>query len=145
MRPINDERGFLDIYLMGIFTIGVIIVFSVLLTAAAICRQNAVASYSCFTEVADFATRTAVMNGYTGATDAPQVGLYFKDSFTGAGTFNPNSGCVWCAQGTPLPNGTTSRADGYLFTLSAVPVLIGNIPLIGPVTVPITMSYYAEL
>jgi hypothetical protein len=164
MQLVNDERGFLDIYLMGIFLIGSIIMFSVLLATAAVCRQNAIASYSCFTEAADFAIHTAMMNDIYAANDedSSQVETYFTDSFDNVAqttysdnAFTPQSGSPFpgniqmntlapYSQGSALPNGTTASEDGFWISLS-VPVLVGNVPLVGQTSVPVTMNYFAEL
>jgi len=164
MQLLNDERGFLGIYLTGLFLIGAVIIFSVLLTIAAVCRQNALASYSYFTEAADFAMHTAVMNGYSAANDedAPQVETYFTDSFSSVahtsyccnlftpqpgspfpGTIQINSFAPY-SQGGSLPNGTLARADGFWISLN-IPVSVGNVPLVEQPNYPITMNYYAEL
>lgn len=76
---LRDERGFVHIYLMGLFSMVCVIILAMMLATFAGARKNAVAAYSWLTEAADFAAHTAVMNGVTAADyeDAPQVETYF--------------------------------------------------------------------
>jgi hypothetical protein len=164
MNVIQDERGFLDVYLLGIFFIFATILLAILLATAAGARKNAVASYSWFTEAADYAAHTAAMNGLTTANNenAPYVEQYFNDSFASI-TQTSNSGNEFEPQGgsplqgniqitgfTPygagsvLPNGASAKADGYWISIT-VPVLSANLPFIGNQNVNVPMGYFAEL
>ena len=164
---LRDERGFVHIYLMGLFSMVCVIVLAMMLATFAGARKNAVAAYAWFTEAADFAAHTAVINGVTAANyeDAPQVETYFTDSFSGitqtcfsGGEFVPGAGSPFLVpiafnesggftpynQGDTLPDGSTAGADGFLINVT-VPVFVGSFPFVGQQSINVPMSYYAEL
>ena len=164
MDIIHDERGFLDLYLLGILIIFATLLLSVLLALACGARKNAVASYGWFTEAADYAAHTAVLNGITAANDenAPYVEQYFDDSFSGitqtsysGNEFTPQAGSPFKGNiqinsftpynaGATLPDSTRAGADGYWISIE-VPVLVATVPYAGPQSVGVPMSYFAEL
>jgi hypothetical protein len=165
--PINivdDERGFLDLYILCLFSIGCIIIFSMMLATFAGAKKNATAAYSWFTEASDYTAHTAVMNGITTANDenSPYVRQYFDGAFTGitqttanGNEYDPQTGSPFLEpveltgftpyqQGDILPNGNTAGVDGYWIAIT-VPVFVGTFPFAGQQSINVPMGYFAEL
>ncbi len=166
MNVMSDERGFLHIYLMGMFAIGCVIMFAIMLGTFASARQNAVTAYSWLIEAGDFTANEAAMNGITSANyqTASEVETYFENSYSGitqtrqsGSDFTPAAGSPFpgpiiltsftqYSQGEALPNNEgTANEDGFLVSMN-VPVLSVVFPYVGQepeIIVP--MSYYIAL
>ena len=161
---INDERGAISTYFMGVYAIGIILIFAFLLTTAAAVRQHADAAYGWFVAASNYAVYTATMSGIGTADDdnTSQVRGYFDTAFSGitqttvdGNEYDPQAGSLFPrpitlnrfapeSQGAALPNGRSATSDGYWISVT-VPIVTGNIPFLGPETVDIPMSYYAAL
>lgn len=164
MNIMSDEQGFLHIYLMGMFAIGCVIIFAMLLATIAGARNNAVATYSWFIEASDFTTNEAVMSGITSANyqTASEVETFFENSFSGmtqtsfsGNEFTPAAGSSFpgpitltdftpYSQGSGLPNGAIAGADGFWISIKA-PVLAVVFPFAGLESLNVPMAYYAIL
>jgi hypothetical protein len=166
---IQDEQGFLYIYLSGMYAIYFLLLFGFLIASGLCIWHNAVASYSCLTEAGDFAMHAALQQGIASASSADlnTVESIFIPDFqvisqttlnTSGNAFEPDPGSGspfpepitiesdWFTPyraGSILPDGATAAADGFWITVTA-PVQFGTVAWsLG--TFSITMHYFAEL
>jgi len=135
-RFLNDERGFLHIFLLCIMTIFLVVIFGMMMATFAGAEKEASTTYSWLIEAGDYAAHTAVMNGMTTANDenAPYVEQYFNTAFS-----NITQNTVSWTLTSFTPSG-----QGYQIAISA-PVFVGSFPLIGQQNINVPMSYFAEL
>jgi hypothetical protein len=166
---VQDQQGFLYIYLSGMYSIYFLLLLGFLTVSGLCIWHNAVASYSCLTEAGDFAMHAALQQGITSATSADMndvESIFIADFSTitqatlnGSGNaFEPIPGSGspfpgpitidsdWFtpeSAGSILPNGTIAAADGFWITVTA-PVQFGTV-VWSPGTYSMPMHYFAEL
>ncbi|MGI9951355.1 hypothetical protein V3F56_03250 [Moorellaceae bacterium AZ2] len=154
-----DQRGFLEVYMLVIFAVMALTVFAVLSGIAFGAKKNADVVYQMLGEAVDFAGRAASMDVGGNLQSAEHLARqYFVAAFsrmTGT-TFNgtnfvPSGSSPikapatlvefrYVRPGEAVPGGT-ARQPGFMATVN-VPVLVGNVPFIGPQFLDVRMRYY---
>ena len=163
-RFLTDERGFLDIYFIIIFSVFVIVLFGMLSATAVAVRKNAVASYQWLQEAGQYAVECAEMNQQTGDPELyeGQIEQYFDAGFASmtqttcnGNEFDPQAGSPFpgpititgfspVQAGDAIPGGGAAYQPGYLISVS-VPVMNLSLPLIGAQTVDVPMQCFVSL
>lgn len=164
VRSFLREEGFLDFYLLTLFSIFMIISIALLSATAVSARKNAVATYAWLQEAADYAMRCASMDGLIGAAPeySPLVRQYFDDGFTvitettASGiSYIPRpespypgpirlTGFAYVPAGASLPGGGNAGQPGYIISI-VVPVMRVSMPLIGDQYVEVPMRCFSAL
>lgn len=160
---INDQRGFLAMYLLPIMLVIIISVASILIGTAFAGRKNAVMTYQWFGEAMNFAVMAANQDGNLSmaasrTNDAWQwFGYTFSrmtDTSFDGNNFVPRTTSIYpgpikiisftyTSPGQPVPGGTAQQ-PGYTAAIE-VPVIGGNLPFIGPQYVTVPMRYFAVI
>lgn len=155
----KDQRGFLEVYLLTIFTVIALTVFAVLAGVAFGAKKNADVVYQMVSEAIGFATVAASRDTGGNLEQAEYLARqYFALAFsrmTGT-TFNGSSFVPsgaspvkaaaaledfhYVKPGDPIPGGRAS-VPGFMATLR-VPVLVGNVPFVGPQFLDVEMRCY---
>lgn len=160
---LQNNGGFMDVYLLTMFIILNLIIFAVLGATAFAARKNAVATYMWLGEAMDCAVQAANMEGTfdNSPIHTDLVRQYFDAVFsdmTGTSasgdSFTPLSGSPYPGPirlteftpvnvGDPVPGGS-ARQPGYLVSV-VVPVLDIKLPLIGHQYLEVPMRYFSVL
>jgi hypothetical protein len=156
---VKDQRGFLEVYLLTIFTVIALSVFTVLAGVAFGAKKNADVVYQMIGEAIDFAGRAASRDTGGNIENAGTLARqYFAlafsrmtgTTFTGSSFVPSGSSPVkapmvledfrYVKPGDPIPGGRAS-VPGFMATLR-VPVLVGNVPFVGPQYLEVPMRCY---
>ncbi|MBE3582229.1 MAG: hypothetical protein IMW96_11470 [Thermoanaerobacteraceae bacterium] len=156
---LRDQRGFLEIYMLTLFTVIALSIFTVLTGIAFGAKKNADVIYQLVGEALDFAGRAASRDtgGNLESTET-LARQYFTLAFsrmTGT-TFNGSSFVPsgsspikavatledfrYVKPGDPIPGGRAS-VPGFMATLR-VPILVGSVPFVGPQFIDVPMRCY---
>ncbi len=157
-RIVDDERGFLATYLLTIYLIVCLIAFGVMLATIEGVQKNAMASYQWFTAAGQYAVNCANLQGISGDPEQNQdaVQQYFNQGFAAItqttnngnefdpGAGSPFPGAIQLTQFTAVDQGGTAAGPGYLVGIK-VPILVGNVPLVGQESISIPMVSFFRL
>lgn len=155
----KDQRGFLEVYLLTIFTVIALTVFAVLAGVAFGAKKNADVVYQMVSEAIGFATVAAsrdtggnleqaeyLARQYFALAFSRMTGTTFNGSSFVPSGFSPIKAAAtledfrYVKPGDPIPGGRAS-VSGFMATLR-VPILVGNVPFVGPQYIEVPMRCY---
>lgn len=156
---LRDQRGFLEVYLLVLFAVMALSAFAVLAGIVFGAKKNADVVYQILGEAIDFAGRAASRdtggNFEAGESRARQYFVLAFSRMTNT-TFNGTSFVPsgpspikapavleefrYVRPGESVPGGI-ARQPGFMATLN-VPVLLGNVPFLGPQFLDVRMRCY---
>ncbi|MCG0278952.1 MAG: hypothetical protein L5656_10605 [Thermanaeromonas sp.] len=156
---LRDQRGFLEVYLLVLFAVMALSAFAVLTGIAFGAKKNADVVYQMLGEAVDFAGRAASRDTGGNLEGSEHLARqYFVLAFSRMTqtTFNGTSFVPvgpspikapavleefrYVRPGEPVPGGI-ARQPGFVATVN-VPILLGNVPFIGPQFLDVRMRYY---
>ncbi|MGB9860481.1 MAG: hypothetical protein ACPLQP_11150 [Moorellaceae bacterium] len=156
---LRDERGFLEIYMLTLFTVIALSAFTVLAGIAFGAKKNADVVYQLVGEALRFATDSATREKGDDLENNVQVAReYFalafsrmtNTTFTGSSFVPSGSSPIkapaaleefrYVRPGEAVPGGRASQ-PGFMATLN-VPIFVGEVPFIGPQYLDVRMRYY---
>ncbi|GAF24707.1 biopolymer transport proteins [Moorella thermoacetica Y72] len=159
LAVMRDQRGFLEIYLLTLFTVAALSVFALLAGVAFGAKKNADVVYQMVGEAIDFASRAAsrdtggnlesaetLARQYFALAFARMTGTAFNgSSFVPSGASPIKAAAAledfrYVKPGDPIPGGRAS-VPGFMATLK-VPILVGNVPFVGPQFLDVEMRCY---
>ena len=152
---LNSQNGFISLHLLTIFLVAILIFFAVIAGTAFGARKQAVMTYDWFGEAMNYASSAAAMYGLgTGSQlNQPVAELAFQLSFAEMTNTTYSNGSFVPGSGSPYPgpielrrfvalSGHGAQEPGYIAEIT-VPVLGGNVPLMGHQYITVPMRYFA--
>ncbi|WXJ95315.1 hypothetical protein MCACP_17990 [Neomoorella carbonis] len=159
LAVVKDRRGFLEIYMLSLFTVVALSVFAVLTGMAFGAKKNADVVYQMVGEAIDFAGRAASRDAggnlesaetlarqYFTLAFSRMTGTTFNGSSFVPSGFSPIKAAAtledfrYVKPGDPIPGGRAS-VPGFMATLK-VPILVSNVPFVGSQFLDVQMRCY---